>query len=286
MSTEWTVAATADQISLDAQNQGEMMFTVTNPGPVADTVAFDVRPGSGSQRSWFSVEKPQRTVNSQQAVGFTVTVKAPPGTPAQRYDFVGLAYSANTPPEESSRTSGRVFYEVVASQKPANKLLPILIAAIALVLVVVGVVTFLVWPSGGQGPEAGSGPSAKVTVRPHVSALPTIPDLHGTYRGEMITLVQNGQKAYESSQVTIALTQDKERLTGVLTLADFPGKFVGSGTATAGGDVTLTFDILGPFTLAGKTASPGRLTGTFISSDGEYAKGSGSGTWDVCTCVS
>ncbi len=296
MSTEWTVAAVADQVSLNAQNQGTMTFNVTNPGPGADTVTFDVQPGSGSQRSWYSVEKPQRTVNPRQAVGFTVTVKAPRGTPAQRYDFTGLAYSSDTSPEESSRTSGRVFYEVVAGRKSANKLLPILLAAVVIVLVVAAVVTFLAWPSGSKAPAAGATPSAKLTVEPQPSAKPTtapqkslpptIPDLRGTYHGEMVTLVKDNKKVYDSSEVTIVLTQDKEQLTGVLRVVGYPANYVGSGTATAAGHVTLNFDILGPFTLVGAPTSPGRLTGTFTFSDGEYAKGSGSGTWDVCTCVS
>jgi hypothetical protein len=154
-----------------------------------------------------------------------------------------------------------------------------------LVLVVVGVVTFLVWPSG-KGQEAGAAPSATQTVGPQASLLPTIPDLHGTYGGYMITLVENGKEIYESNQVTITLTQDEERLTAVMTQVDSPGKFVGSGTATAAGQVTLKFDILGPFTLVGTQTSPGRLIGTFTYSDGEFTKGSGSGTWDVCTCFS
>jgi hypothetical protein len=284
MTTAWTVAASADQMSLTAQNEGEMTFTVTNPGPVTDTVAFDIRPGTGSQRSWYTVEKPQRTVDAQQAVVFTVAVKAPPGTPVQRYDFTAVAYSANTAPEESSRTSERVFFEPSPSKKPARKLpIPILIGALVLVLVVVGVLTFVLWPSGGKKPEAGgtpTPPSAPTSVRP------TFPDIHGTYHGYVVQTLQDGKSVYESSDITLVLTQDQGRLTAVASSKSFPSGLVGSGTVTPAGAVTLRFEFLGPITYVGTQVSPGRLMGTYSALPTPGVTGTSSGTWDVCTCYS
>jgi hypothetical protein len=72
MRTEWAVVAAGDQFTLDARNAGEMTFTVSNPGPATDTVVFDVLPGAGSQRSWFSIAEPQRTVRPNEAVAFRV----------------------------------------------------------------------------------------------------------------------------------------------------------------------------------------------------------------------
>jgi FG-GAP-like repeat len=51
MTTEWAVVPGGDQFTLDAHNKGEMVFTVSNPGSVQDTVVFDVLPGEGSQRT-------------------------------------------------------------------------------------------------------------------------------------------------------------------------------------------------------------------------------------------
>jgi len=151
MTTEWAVVPGDDQFTLDARNAGLMTFTVSNPGGVTDTVVFDIIPGDGSLRSWFSVEEPQRPVGPNESVAFHVKLSFPAGTPARRYDMTGLAYSANTAPEESSRTSGRVSYEVATIEKPKRKI-PWLIIAIATVLVLVaaGVVTFLLRSGGDE----------------------------------------------------------------------------------------------------------------------------------------
>ncbi|GIJ76910.1 hypothetical protein SAMN05443287_104461 [Micromonospora phaseoli] len=144
MTTEWTVVAAAEQFTLDARNTGELTFTVSNPGVAPDTVVFDVAPGEGTQRSWFTVTEPQRVVPGQGSVSFLVRLGVPPGTPSRRYDMTGFAYSANTAPEESSRSSGRVTYEVRAVAPPKRTPWPWIAAAAALVLVVSAVVVFLV----------------------------------------------------------------------------------------------------------------------------------------------
>lgn len=143
MTTEWAVVAAAAQFNLDARNTGELTFTVSNPGDAPDTVVFDIAPGDGSQRSWFTVPEPQRVVPGQGSVSFLVRLTAPPGTPPRRYDMTGFAYSANTAPEESSRSSGRVTYEVRATERPRHPW-PWIALAVMLVLLVGGVVTYLV----------------------------------------------------------------------------------------------------------------------------------------------
>lgn len=144
MTTEWAVVAAAEQFTLDDRNSGELTFTVSNPGAAPDTVVFDVAPGEGSQRAWFTVAEPQRVVPGQGSVSFLVRLAVPPGTPPRRYDMTGFAYSANTAPEESSRSSGRVTYDVRAAVPPKRAPWPWLAAAAALVLVVAGVVVWLV----------------------------------------------------------------------------------------------------------------------------------------------
>ncbi|TCB98535.1 hypothetical protein E0H26_09210 [Micromonospora zingiberis] len=144
MTTEWTVVAAAEQFTLDVRNAGELTFTVSNPGLAPDTVVFDVAPGEGSQRAWFTVTEPQRVVPAQGSVSFLVRLAVPAGTPPRRYDMTGFAYSANTAPEESSRSSGRVTYEVRAVAPPKRTPWAWIAAAAALVLVVSATVVFLV----------------------------------------------------------------------------------------------------------------------------------------------
>jgi hypothetical protein len=162
MSTEWAVVAADDQFTLDARNSGVMTFTVSNPGTVPDTVVFEILPGDGTQRAWFTVEEPQRDVGPQESVAFQVKLAVPAGTAARRYDMTGLAYSADTAPEESSRTSGRVSYEVVTTEKPKKTPWPFIIAAVVLVVVVAGVVTFLL-TRGGDEVQQPSNPVAGKT---------------------------------------------------------------------------------------------------------------------------
>ncbi|WNM38195.1 hypothetical protein RMN56_24070 [Micromonospora halotolerans] len=152
MTTEWAVVAAAEQFTLDARNCGELTFTVSNPGEAPDTVVFDVAPGEGSQRGWFTVAEPQRVVPGQGSVSFLVRLAVPSGTPPRRYDMSGFAYSANTAPEESSRSSGRVTYDVRAVVPPKRAPWPWLAAAAALLLVVGGVVAWLVTRGGDPPP--------------------------------------------------------------------------------------------------------------------------------------
>ncbi|PYC63831.1 hypothetical protein C7C45_31350 [Micromonospora arborensis] len=152
MTTEWAVVAAAEQFTLDPRNSGELTFTVSNPGNAPDTVVFDVAPGDGSQRAWFTVAEPQRVVPGQGSVSFLVKLAVPAGTPPRRYDMTGFAYSANTAPEESSRSSGRVTYEVRAVAPPRRTPWLWIAAAAALVLVVVTVGVVLLTRDGEPAP--------------------------------------------------------------------------------------------------------------------------------------
>ncbi|MFI6236253.1 hypothetical protein ACIBD9_22080 [Micromonospora sp. NPDC050784] len=152
MTTEWAVVAAAEQFTLDPRNSGELTFTVSNPGNAPDTVVFDVAPGDGSQRAWFTVAEPQRVVPGQGSVSFLVKLAVPAGTPPRRYDMTGFAYSANTAPEESSRSSGRVTYEVRAVAPPRRTPWLWIAAAAALVLAVVAVGVVLLTRDGEPAP--------------------------------------------------------------------------------------------------------------------------------------
>jgi hypothetical protein len=162
MTTPWTISAAAERVQLDAMQQGETTFTVTNSGPVDARAVLDVVPGENANRAWFTVADPQRLVPYGGSVTFLAKIAVPPGTPAGAYWFAGRTYSADAAPEESSVLSNRVTFEVKPSAAPVPwwKKWWWLIAVAALVVVVLVVVLFVVLSDddpanpGGQPPQA------------------------------------------------------------------------------------------------------------------------------------
>ena len=144
MTTEWSVTTATDHVAMDAANAGEVTFTVTNPSSSPEQVVFDVMPREKANRSWFMVEEPQRQVAAYGSVQFVVRITVPAGTPAGAYLFQGVAYSVDSAPEESSRTSGLVTFDVTGPR--ASKTVWRLTAAVAILLVVVALLGFCQGP--------------------------------------------------------------------------------------------------------------------------------------------
>src|SRR6266508_4625974 len=128
MATEWVISSIAERVRLTGENRGETSFTVTNPGSAPDRVVFELVAGDGADVSWFSVEEPQRLVEPGASVSYLVKILVPAGAPAGAYSLQGRAYSADTAPEEGSRLSGRLAFEVAASVKPKKPWWPYALA--------------------------------------------------------------------------------------------------------------------------------------------------------------
>jgi hypothetical protein len=175
MTTEWVVTAAAERYELTPQNTGEVTFTVTNPGPAQDRVVFEVVADERAGRAWFAVDEPQRPVPGGGSVSYLVKTAVPGGTAPGTYWMQGRAYSASTPPEETSRLSGRVTFEVRPVAKPSRPWWPYAAAA-ALVVVVLAVVGWLVLRPAGT-PTAQPSPSTSpsppsATVNLEAESLP------------------------------------------------------------------------------------------------------------------
>lgn len=167
-SAPWTISAGAERVPLTDQRQGETTFTVTNPGPVDARAVLDIEPGGNAQRSWFTVDEPQRPVPHGGSATFLVKLAVPAGAQPGSYWLAGRVYSADTAPEETSVLSDRVTFDVTgAATKQRSKLLW-LVPVLVLVLAVAGVAAFLLLrDTGGEAvPTTTTPPPTTVAPAP------------------------------------------------------------------------------------------------------------------------
>ncbi len=152
LSGPWKIAATVDRVELGEDGTAELVFTVSNDGPVDRRVVVDAVPGDGSERTWFAVAEPQRLVPHGATVSFLVRIAVPPDEPPGSYWLAARAYSADGAPEDSVVVSERVAFQVSLREpdgKPDRRWWWLIPAAV-LVLAVIGVVLFLVLGGGGD----------------------------------------------------------------------------------------------------------------------------------------
>jgi hypothetical protein len=204
MSTPWVVTAGTDSVPLDASRGGEVTFTVTNPGPVQDRAVFDVVPGEGAERSWFTVAEPQRPLSPGASVSYLVKLAVPGTAPAGSYTMQARVYSADVAPEESSSLSNRVAFSVAGTDRKPRPWWLLVVAG--LVVVVLGVVAWLIFrpdpPDGGQSfpgpgpttidfetpPLGGAGGQA---IHPYTAAGVTFTTTSPTFPDAVVGLVTN-----------------------------------------------------------------------------------------------
>jgi hypothetical protein len=237
MATAWVVTAAAERVAMSPTGTGEVTFTLTNPGPVQDRAVFEVVPGEGADRTWFTVEEPQRLVPPGGSVSYLVKAAVPAGTSGGAYWVQGRAYSADAAPEESSALSGRVTFEVAAAKAPAPKPWWILAVA-AMVLLVAGVAAWLVLrePDGpelvavpGVVGDAAKDASQKLTSAGFVLDLDQGP--HNTYPAGRVS-AQTPEKdamAAAGTRVTVTISTGKRETFDLLVLAEKAKWSTGAG---------------------------------------------------------
>jgi hypothetical protein len=170
MTTDWVVSAAAEQINLDTAGQVELTFAVTNPGPVADRAVLEVVTSEQADRSWFTVELPQRLVSAGATVAYLVKAAVPAGAATGRHWLQARVYSADHAPEESSRLSGRVAFQV--PDRTHGRPWWWVIVALALVVLVLGVTGWLVFGRDDQPPPPPPPPTPSAT--PAAVAMPEL----------------------------------------------------------------------------------------------------------------
>src|SRR6266508_505543 len=158
MATEWVISSMVERVRLTGENRGETSFTVTNPGSAPDRVVFELVAGDGADVSWFSVVAAPRQKKAGASASYLVKILVPAGAPAGAYSLQGRVYSADTAPEEGSRLSGRLAFEVAASAKPKKPWWPYALAA-GVAVVVLAVVGYLVFRPDDEPPPPAGFPS-------------------------------------------------------------------------------------------------------------------------------
>jgi hypothetical protein len=147
--TAWQISPGTERVELK-DGQAEVVFTVTNPGPVDQRATVDAVGSEQARSSWFNIAEPQQLIPHGGSKQFVATVKPDEKAPAGTHWLAGRVYSADAAPEEDSVTSDRVSFEVKSlPEKPKTKWWLWGLIAAGVVAVVVGVVLFVVLREGG-----------------------------------------------------------------------------------------------------------------------------------------
>ena len=180
MTTKWVVTTASERVALDETTRGgEATFMVTNQSPKSARAMFDIKTGAGVDESWFSVEDPQRPIRPAASVPYLVRIQVPQQVPPGQYEFEARVYPPDSAPEENFVLSRRVMLEVPKPPEPPKKKFPWwIVVAAALLVLVIGVVTWIVWPSGGT-PEATPSASPSPTISAAPVELAAVPNVVG-----------------------------------------------------------------------------------------------------------
>lgn len=179
---KWVITTATPEVTLGQERTAEVTFTITNQSRRTGRPGIDFHTGTGADEAWFAVEDYPRPKPGATAP-LVVKINVPQDAPAGRYEFQArltppLALGAHRDPElsdapeENSVLSRRVAVVVPAPPTPEKKPFPWwIVVAAALAALVIGVITWLVWPSDAE-PAAAPQPSASPSIEPSASAAP------------------------------------------------------------------------------------------------------------------
>jgi hypothetical protein len=155
MPNPFSITAATDTIPLDAQGRGSTTFTVSNISGQLRRGRARLVPSDPGHASWLSVEgDAERNFAADGTHQYTVRVAAPPGTAAGSYTFGLDVVSVENPDEEWSQ-GPKVRFEVAPSQPPKKPFPWWILAVVAAVLVVGGLIAWLVSRNGNDAVGLG-----------------------------------------------------------------------------------------------------------------------------------
>lgn len=192
MTSQWVVTTATEKLTLDQSRTAEITFTVTNKAARVARTAFDIRTGDGVDTSWFTIDDPQRAIRPAASVPFPVRLAVPAQVAPGSYEFQARVCPPDAAPEENFVLSPRVLIEVPAPPAPEKKKWPWWLIAVAagLLALVIGVVTWLVWPSGDVEPQVEVTPSPTPIASVAPIEYTTVPRLHGLKYADAVAGVQ------------------------------------------------------------------------------------------------
>jgi len=142
--TSWQIAPGTERVELK-DGKAEVVFTVTNPGPVDRRATVDIVGSEQGQSSWFNIAEPQQLIPHGGSKQFTVSVEPGDKAASGTHWLAGRVYSADAAPEEDSVTSDRVSFEIKPPpEKPKSRWWLWALIGGVLLLAVVVVVAFVV----------------------------------------------------------------------------------------------------------------------------------------------
>jgi hypothetical protein len=153
MSRIFAISAVSDRVPTGGDGRGEITFTVTNSSARPLRGQLRVRPLGSTQREWLNIAgECERTFSPNATQQVVVKVNVPLGVPAGKYQFRLDTFSLINPDDDFTE-GPTVDLEVKATEAPKKAFPWLLVAAAAGALILIGALTWLLWPKGVEIPD-------------------------------------------------------------------------------------------------------------------------------------
>jgi PASTA domain-containing protein len=165
MSRIFAITAVSDRVSIGGDGRGEITFTVTNSSARPLRGRLRVRPLGSTKGEWLNIAgEIERNFSPNATQQVVVKVAPPQGAPAGKYQFRLDAVSV-TNPDDDFTEGPTVDLEVKPTEAPKKPFPWLIVAAAAGAVVLIVGLTWLLWPSGVEVPDAAGLDVAEATKK-------------------------------------------------------------------------------------------------------------------------